>query len=110
MASTILQQILALINTGSTVQQAIDQVVPGADPSYWQHLVKRHQAQVSQPQRKPRKRTTSKRSNGQPRKRFNYAAQVLSLGYAMAELTERVNSRSVHPTANDDTSILEVAQ
>ncbi|MCG3208595.1 MAG: hypothetical protein FOGNACKC_02206 [Anaerolineae bacterium] len=93
MATPILAQIRSLINSGRTLAQAIETIVPGADVAYWQRQLNRPAA-AKKPKRKHSKRSSSRK----PSKRFNYAAQVTARGQAMAELVERANgaeSRSI---------------
>jgi hypothetical protein len=105
MAKSILQQVTQLINTGSSLEQAIAAIIPGADLTIWQRRV----AQAANPPKKAKKNSRRRSSgSGQPSKRTNYASQVLSRGYAMAELTTRANTRSILVTANGQTSVLEV--
>jgi len=107
MATTILTQIVSLINSGHSLAAAVESVVPGADVATWERHIARQAAPTpAKPKRKSSKRT----STGQPSKRFNYAAEVAARGYAMAELVERTNGRSILVNLpGGAVSVLEVA-
>lgn len=115
--SSILTQILSLINLGQSLPQAVESAAPGADPAFWQKAVARHQANPT-----PKKAKKSKSAGRKPGKRFANTV-LFDLSYAekqtkrrtatMAELVTRVNSsdeeaRSILLTTNGETHILEV--
>jgi hypothetical protein len=111
MAQSILQQVLQSINSGKSLDQAVESIIPGADLTLWQRRV----AQAANPPKKSKKansrpstRSGRGRSSGRPSKHTHYADQVLRRGYAMAELTERAKSRAIFITSNGDTKVLEV--
>lgn len=95
-SNTILQQVRELINTaGLALEDALEQIVPGADPAYWRRLLDRADQQAAP--RKPRRRSTDAKScvstrSGKPRKTTNYAAQAVSR--AMSGQLDRVNGRA----------------
>lgn len=101
MPSNILAQILSLINLGRSLPQAIDTIIPGADPAFWQKVIARYQANLA-PKKSSRKSKSSSRSR-KPGKRFASSVPfVLSFAEKQterrtavtAELVGRVNGKS----------------
>lgn len=89
MASTpILTQILSLINLGQSILQAVETVVPGADPAFWQMVVNRH---LTNPNPKKAKKQTKRSATRKASKKSNYAKMQSALAWSTAELVERVN-------------------
>ena len=92
-SNNILQQIRDLINNaGLALEDALEQIVPGADPAYWRRLLDRQPAPAAP--RKPHRRSSGSRRT--PSKRTNYAAAVTAR--AMSEQLDRVNG---HAGTND---------
>lgn len=99
---TILAQLHSLVNNeGMTVEQAVEQILPGADPKFWEHKLANYDPNAPKPKRRKRRRSSTRR---RPRKRTFRADAVLSRttlssaeesreqeAEAMAELVKRVN-------------------
>ena len=97
---SIISDLHTLVQTGLTLQEAIDQIIPGADPTFWASKVANYDPTAPKPKRKKSTRR-SRKSN----KRTFQASQVLNQmslstadqqaeqrGGAMADLVNRVNS------------------
>ncbi len=94
---TIIAKLHAEVNSGKTLAEAIEQIIPGADLAYWQKRLANYD-----PNAKPAKR---KRSSSRSRKatRNFRASTVLArmtiteteqrIGNAMAEQVNRVNNQ-----------------
>jgi hypothetical protein len=98
MATPILTQILDLINTGQSVAQAVETVIPGADVATWERHIAR--AQTTPAPAKPQKKQQNRRRSSGSKKSFA-ASSVLALSgaerqgrkqaEATVELIERKN-------------------
>lgn len=88
MASSILTQILSLINLGQSLPQAVETVVPGADVTYWQRQIARQDAPK---QAKPKRKSSKRSYTPKPSKKSQYARMQSVLARSTAELVERVN-------------------
>lgn len=102
--TTILQQILSLINNGSTLEQAVEATIPGADADYWRKRIKREQSGQQPPKKSPKK------SSSRPSRRRTLRTsvpfvpssaerQAQRTGRATAELTRRVNEAADSETS-----------
>ena len=97
----ILADLHQKINSGLTLQEAIDQIIPGADPTFWAAKVANYDPTTPKPKRKKSRRKSSRKSS----KRTFQASTVLAKmslstaeeqaeqrGGAMAEQLDQVNS------------------
>lgn len=111
MVSKILTQILDLINTGHTLPQAVEATVPGADPAYWQQVVKRHESKPAASPQKSSKKSNSRKSSGRTMRtviRFDLSfaeKTTTKTNRATAELVARENGKEEPRFVN---SVLEV--
>ena len=90
-----ISKIYELVNQdGLTIEQAIEQVVPGADVAQWENILKRYT-----PHKKPSKKSSSRRTHRSTKtwrassvlSRPNALAQQDSRAQATAELVTRAN-------------------
>lgn len=87
---SIISDIYNLVNQGLGLSQAVEQIVPGADPGFWRkQLANYNPAQ-------PASKKTARKSTPRPSrsKKSNYAKMQSALGRATLELVERVNGQA----------------
>jgi hypothetical protein len=111
---SIISEIHSLVkNDGLTIEQAVEQRVPGADPKYWRKRLENY-SPAAPP--KPRKKTKSRRSTYRSTRKWA-AASILSTGSgffsqreargrATAELVDRVNSKDQVDKDGSDTETI----
>lgn len=74
---------------------SVETVMPeGGNVTYWQQVIRRYIARHITGTKPRRRQSNKRRTSGKPRKRTNYASQVLSQGRATVELVDRVNGSS----------------
>ena len=87
---SIISELHAKVNSGMNLTAAIDQIVPGADPAYWQRRLANYD-----PAAKSNRRTARRKAGSSRRKKSTFAASQVLVGLAMVETVERVNGREV---------------
>ncbi len=98
---TILSQLHRLVNSGHTLESAIDLVIPGADPTFWERKLATYDPNAPKPKRRrsrSRSRKTNKRtfraSSVLTKTTLSTTRQAEARAKATAELVKRVNDQA----------------